>query len=78
MSRLLLISATVLLACAPRAPQSELKEVPDAALAKRLDVVLDAAVKEQRIVGGVLLVARDGGLVYRRAVGLPIVRTRRR
>ncbi|WP_165421974.1 serine hydrolase domain-containing protein [Pseudoxanthomonas winnipegensis] len=42
---------------------------PDPALAKRLDAVLDTAVAEQRIVGAVVLVARDGQVVYRRAVG---------
>lgn len=40
------------------------------ALEKNLDAVLDAAVAEQRIVGGVVIVLRDGATVYRRAVGL--------
>jgi CubicO group peptidase (beta-lactamase class C family) len=38
-------------------------------LTTRLDAVLDTAVREQRIVGAVLRVERDGHTVYRRAVG---------
>ena len=47
-----------------------LSEASDPALAARVDAALDAAVREQRIVGGVVLVARDGRLVYHRAAGL--------
>ena len=36
-------------------------------LSGRLDAVVDRALAENRIVGGVVLVARDGALVYRRA-----------
>jgi len=36
----------------------------------RVDAVNDAAIAEQRIVGAVVLVAREGELVYRRAAGL--------
>lgn len=43
---------------------------PDAALQARIDGVLDRAIAEQRLVGVVVLVARDGKLVYRRAAGL--------
>lgn len=39
-------------------------------LARRLDAAIDKAVAERRIVGTVVLVARDGALVYRRAAGL--------
>jgi CubicO group peptidase (beta-lactamase class C family) len=39
-------------------------------LASRLDAVLDAALAAQRIVGGVVRVARRGNLVYHRALGL--------
>lgn len=39
-------------------------------LAQRLDAAIDKAVAERRIVGTVVLVARDGALVYRRAAGL--------
>lgn len=41
----------------------------DAALARRLDAVVDRAIAEQRIVGAMVLVARDGDVVYRRAAG---------
>jgi CubicO group peptidase (beta-lactamase class C family) len=41
----------------------------DPVLGKRVDAVLDAAVAEQRIVGAVVLIKRDGKLVYHRAVG---------
>ena len=41
----------------------------DSALAKRLDAVIDATVAERRIVGGQILVARDGEVVYARAAG---------
>lgn len=43
---------------------------PDAALAARLDPILDAALAEQRLVGAVALVAKKGELAYARAVGL--------
>lgn len=43
---------------------------PDPALSARLDAVIDRALEEQRIVGTVVLVARDGEIVYRRAAGL--------
>jgi CubicO group peptidase (beta-lactamase class C family) len=36
---------------------------------RRLDAVIDAAISEQRIVGTMVIVARDGGVVYRRAAG---------
>lgn len=37
---------------------------------QRIDRVVDAAVEERRIVGGVILVAQGGDLLYRRAFGL--------
>ncbi|HYU16943.1 MAG TPA: serine hydrolase domain-containing protein [Candidatus Acidoferrum sp.] len=40
------------------------------ALAGRIDAVIDRAIAEQRVVGTVVLVARDGEVVYRRAAGL--------
>lgn len=43
---------------------------PDAALKARIDGVLERAIAEQRLVGVVVLVARDGKLVYHRAAGL--------
>lgn len=38
--------------------------------AKRLDAAIDAALAEKRIVGAVVVVARRGEIVYRRAAGL--------
>jgi CubicO group peptidase (beta-lactamase class C family) len=43
---------------------------PDDALARRVDAVVDLAIAEERIVGAVVLVARGGEVVYRRAAGL--------
>ncbi|WP_242111787.1 serine hydrolase domain-containing protein [Luteimonas aquatica] len=42
---------------------------PDAAMGRRLDAVIDRALRERRLVGTVVLVARDGRVVYRRAAG---------
>jgi CubicO group peptidase (beta-lactamase class C family) len=42
----------------------------DQALAARVDKAVDAALAERRIVGGVVLVARNGETVYARAAGL--------
>ena len=42
----------------------------DAALASRLDAVLDAALAQQKIVGAVVVAARNGQVVYQRAVGM--------
>ncbi len=42
----------------------------NAALGARLDPVIDHAIADKRIVGTVVLVARDGELVYARAAGL--------
>lgn len=47
-----------------------LTEKTDWALAARLDPILDQALADTRIVGGVVLVARDGALAYARAAGL--------
>ncbi len=41
----------------------------DEALGRRLDGVIDTALTEKRLVGGVVLVARDGKLAYGRAAG---------
>lgn len=56
------------LAAPPPAPA--VATAPDAALAARLDKVIDQAITEQRLVGTVVLVARDGKIIYRRAAGL--------
>lgn len=42
----------------------------NSAMKKRLDAVIDRAVKEEKIVGATMLVARDGKIVYRRTAGL--------
>ncbi|OWJ64103.1 serine hydrolase domain-containing protein [Inquilinus limosus] len=42
----------------------------DSALARGIDAAIDRALAEKRIVGTVVLAARDGRLVYRRAAGL--------
>lgn len=42
----------------------------DQALAARIDKAVDVALAERRIVGGVVLVSRDGETVYARAAGL--------
>lgn len=39
-------------------------------LAARVDAVVDDALAEKRLVGAVVLIARDGALAYRRAAGL--------
>jgi CubicO group peptidase (beta-lactamase class C family) len=51
-------------------PNGELAVALDAALVERVDAALASAVRDQRVVGAVVLVARDGKLVYHRAVGL--------
>lgn len=43
--------------------------VPDPRLVARIDAVIDQALADKRIVGTVVLVARDGEVVYRRAAG---------
>ena len=63
-----LMLATPLTAADP--PQVAAGEAPDRALGERLDKAIDGAITEQRIVGAVVLVARDGRLVYHRAAGL--------
>ena len=42
----------------------------EATLSNRLDAVINHAIAEKRVVGTVVLVARDGKLVYHRAAGL--------
>src|SRR5687768_9307669 len=42
---------------------------PDA-MAPRIDAVIDRAIADERVVGAVVLVARGGEVVYRRAAGL--------
>ncbi|MET0388102.1 MAG: serine hydrolase domain-containing protein, partial [Polyangiales bacterium] len=59
---------SVLSACGQSAPPTA--ATAEAALPKRIDAALDSAVRDQRVVGAVLLVSQDGQLVYHRAVGL--------
>lgn len=72
----LFLSAACVGPDAPRAPASHegasvtATASADPALAARVDRVLDAALEERRIVGGVVLVLKDGAVVYRRAAGL--------
>lgn len=56
-------------ASAPPARATELERAPDAELGKRVDAVIDQALGAQKIVGTVVLIARDGKLVYARAAG---------
>ncbi|KVT04712.1 serine hydrolase [Burkholderia sp. MSMB1078WGS] len=51
-------------------PVTTHRREPDAALRARLDAVLDRALADARVVGAVVLVARDGELRYARAAGL--------
>jgi CubicO group peptidase (beta-lactamase class C family) len=54
-----------------------LPERPDAGLAAKLNPILDAAVAQGRIAGGVCLVARGGALAYARAAGLADLEAKR-
>ncbi|ALZ84190.1 serine hydrolase domain-containing protein [Pseudomonas oryzihabitans] len=63
MSSLLLASALGLGLSVP------LAQAEDAALAARLDPILERAIAQQRIVGTVVMVARQGRVVYHRAAG---------
>lgn len=50
-------------------PASSQQSPADPALAERVDAVLSRQLDTQRLVGAVVLVARHGELVYRRAAG---------
>jgi CubicO group peptidase (beta-lactamase class C family) len=63
MSSLLLASALGL------GLSTNLAQAEDATLAARLDPILERAVAQQRIVGTVVMVARQGRVVYQRAAG---------
>lgn len=68
-----LVAAASLMMAVPQvraAPPEAVAVAPDAALKARLDPVIDRAIAEHRLVGTVVLVARDGKVVYRRAAGL--------
>jgi CubicO group peptidase (beta-lactamase class C family) len=53
----------------PSSPASSFQPSADTALAERVDTVLSRALDAQRLVGAVVLIARDGEVVYRRAAG---------
>jgi CubicO group peptidase (beta-lactamase class C family) len=53
----------------PSSPASSFPPSTDTALAGRVDTVLSRALDAQRLVGAVVLIARDGEVVYRRAAG---------
>ncbi|KRA61953.1 serine hydrolase [Caulobacter sp. Root655] len=55
---------------APPAPPVRIAVAPDPVLAARIDKVIHSAIAEHRLVGTVVLVARDGKVVYHRAAGL--------
>jgi CubicO group peptidase (beta-lactamase class C family) len=65
-----LLAVSVAQAPSPAAPPAPPGLSEDRALAVRLDSVIDQALAEKRIVGTVVLVAKDGKVVYRRAAGL--------
>jgi CubicO group peptidase (beta-lactamase class C family) len=54
---------------AEAAPETRSSGASEAALSRRLDIAIDQALAEQRIVGVVVLVARHGEIVYHRAAG---------
>lgn len=70
-SRFVALLIVALCALVPAGGSAASAEKPDdAALAQRLDAVLNKAVAEGRIVGAVVMVARQGQVVYARAVGM--------
>lgn len=72
MLRTLIVACALASACSaprPAAPAGPAIAV-DPALARRIDAVLDRMLEEQHLVGAVVLVAREGKLVYHRAAGL--------
>jgi CubicO group peptidase (beta-lactamase class C family) len=63
--------APALLFAAPAVLAQPVVQAPaaESKIASRLDAVIDQAISEDRIVGAVVLVARDGEIIYRRAAG---------
>jgi CubicO group peptidase (beta-lactamase class C family) len=65
----MLVGAALAVACgSPRKAGPE--AAPDPTLGKRVDAVIDKAIAEQQLVGAVVVIARDGKVVYSRAAGL--------
>lgn len=60
----LLVALVVLL------PWQAMAQATDEAMTQRIDAVVSQAIKEQRIVGAVVMVARNGHILYRKAFGL--------
>ena len=67
---LTVIVAVGMLALGGGAGAARAEAPADAALAGRIDAVLNAAVAQKKIVGAVVVVARNGQVVYQRAVGM--------
>jgi len=64
------VIATLVAACgSPRAPAVAVPAAADPVLGKRVDAVIDKAIAEQQLVGAVVVIARDGKVVYSRATG---------
>ena len=66
----LMMVALCALAGAGYARAASAEKASDAALAQKLDAVLDKAVADGRIVGAVVMLARNGQVVYERAAGM--------
>ncbi len=65
-----LVVAALAVACSsPRSPMVAVPAAADPVLGKRVDAVLDRALAEQQVVGAVVVIARDGKIVYSRAAG---------
>lgn len=61
------IRSILILALAVFAPARA--SAQDAAMKQRIDAVIDRAIKEDRIVGLTMLVAKNGEIIYRRTAG---------
>ena len=61
--------ALLLMPCLVAASMAASAPAADLSLAERVDAVIEEWVSQERIVGGVVLVARDGDVLYRRAAG---------
>ena len=74
LSAALMLVALCALAGAGYARAASVEKAPDAApgatLAQKLDAILDKAVADGRIVGAVVMLARNGQVVYQRAAGM--------
>lgn len=65
-----LVAAALAVACgSPRSPAVTVPAAADPVLGKRLDAVIDKALAEEQLVGVIVMIARDGKVVYSRAAG---------